>query len=163
MNDFLDMFLSLAFPIFISKSYIFYLLNISKIFHFHCHLPDSNFRNLLPRPGISRQPMSQMWAAAYFVHSFVGTQTYAFAYMSSRTAFRLQVQSWVVATERLAKPKLFSKWPFTEKKFAGSYLDYRSAMSNIHSRLSGKWASCGWGFPLLLGEGKGLHPTLCPT
>ena len=49
-----------------TTTYIFYLSNISKILHFHCHLPDSNFCHLLPRPGISKwQPRGQMWAAIF--------------------------------------------------------------------------------------------------
>lgn len=68
-----------------------------------------------------------MWAAI-FVNSFFGWQTYAFTYVVSVTAFMPKEQRSVVVIERLAKPKLFSKWLFTEKAmFASSCLDYRSS------------------------------------
>lgn len=134
MNEFLDRSLFLAFPISISKSYIFYLLSISERLPFHCHLPDSNDHNLLPTPGISKwRPSSQIWAAAYFgKYSFIGTQTHQFIYLLSMTVFMLlKERSWVTVT--VAKPKQFSMWPFTEK-FANPFLVDASSPCSAMSR-----------------------------
>ena len=81
--------------------------------------------------------MKIVWNFDFSVHkwSFTRIQPHAFIYVLSKAAHMWQWHSWVAMAEtrQTKKPKIFTIWPFSEKKSSAGPL---SSGGQIHNRLT---------------------------